>query len=270
MVSAPAIAPVPPRPRRGLRCAEVSLLTWNVNQWPSLLSGRSNGRRLARVRAALAGFDVVCLQECWSAMAREIRHAFPQHYVDGGRSAFGFGSGLVTLSRFPIEGGTFRSYESAAAPDAWAAKGVVVVRLEVPGFGPLHVVNTHLQAWRGGGIRVQQIRELERFVRSHSAGVPTLLAGDLNAPPGSPELDLLRQALGYRDVLAERPLETVSPDGGRRFTGAEGRIDHLLMLPAGTEAAVRETGTVDEVPEGGSPASDHTGLFARVLLERWA
>lgn len=269
MESAPSLAQPRPQATSAARCCEVSLLTWNVNQWPSLLSARTNRRRLAQVRAALGAFDVVCLQECWSSMAREIRHALPGHYVDGGRSAFGFGSGLVTLSRFPVEGGHFHRYERAAAPDAWAAKGLVVVRLLVPGFGPLHVVNTHLQAWRAGGIRVQQVRELERFVRSHSSGVPTLLAGDLNAGPGSPEMDLLQRALGYRDALAVRPLTDAAPTGGRRFTGDEGRIDHLLMLPADAEAEVLETGTVDEGPEGGAPASDHTGLFARIRLERW-
>ncbi len=269
MVSAPSVAVPPPGAPLAPRRAELSLLTWNVNQWPLPWAASRDRRRLARVRAALEGFDVVCLQECWSTLAREIRHELPQHYVDRGRSALGFGSGLVTLSRFPVVGGAYRRYTRAAAPDAWAAKGMVVVRLDVPGFGALHVVNTHLQAWRARGVRVGQIRELERFVREHSAGVPTLLAGDLNATPGSPELDRLHGALGFRDALAERPLPTRRPTGGQRFTGADGRIDHLLVLPADADAAVLRTGAVDEGPDGGVPASDHTGLFVRLRLERW-
>ncbi len=246
------------------RLAELSLLTWNVNQWPSLLGRGRDRARLDRVQAALGPFDVVCLQECWSRSSLAIRDAFPHHYRDDGRSVFGFGSGLLTLSRFPILDGHYRRFENTAAPDGWAAKGVTLVRLWVPGFGPVQVVNTHLQAWRAEGVRIAQIRELAGFVAAHAAGLPTLLAGDLNAPPGSEELVRLREALGLRDLLDERPLPEEGVPG-HRFGGGAGRIDHIALLEGGAGVRVLASGAVTGVGE--RPASDHAGLHACVRLE---
>ncbi len=271
MVSAQPAAAARSVPRTERRTAAFSVLTWNIDQWPTLFSARRNRHRLDQVRGAIGPFDVVCLQECWSSAAREIRRAFPEYYVDDGRSVFGFGSGLLTLSRFPVLDGYYHRYEHAAFPDSWAAKGMTLVRLWVPGFGPLQVVNTHLQAWRADGVRIEQIRELAAFIGTHAGGLPTLLAGDLNAAPGSDEMECLRRIVDLRDLLAERPLAPPSAleagTGRHRFDGADERIDHLQILEGRASAEVLETGSLDEPGEG--PASDHTGLFVRLRLERW-
>lgn len=243
---------------------DLSLLTWNINQWPNPLTVARDRRRLQQVREAIADFDVVCIQECWSATAQEIRDALPHHYLDGARSRFGLGSGLLTLSRHPLRQRGHDRYRSAAVPDSLAAKGMTYVQLDLPGFGEVIVVNTHLQARRFPGVRARQMDELGRFVRDRTAGTPTVLAGDLNARIQSEEFTRLRDALDFRDAFEERPV--ADPDPARtRFGAGARRIDHVLLLKD-TNATVE---VADSGALGGSDdASDHRGLHVRLRLTR--
>jgi len=251
---------------------ELSLLTWNINQWPTALSGHRNRRRLDIVRRFVRDFDIVCLQEAWSATSQELCWEHRYHYLDDGRSAFGFGSGLLTLSRFPVVSSRFVRYAAAAIPDSMASKGISLATLRVPGQGVVHVINTHLQARFWPGVRKRQMRELDRFVEQRCADTTTLLAGDLNARRDSDEFQLLHDALRFRDAIEEKPptrVPTDGPRGRKRFTGAPDRIDHLLMLPRGdTSMEVLETGIIEDEIPGEITASDHRGLFVRIRLGR--
>ncbi len=245
---------------------ELSLLTWNIDQWPRGVPPLHKERRLAQVRAALDRFDVVCLQECWSERALGLRDALPHHHADDLRSRFDYGSGLLTLSRFPVRRTAQERFRHAAFPDSMAAKGMILTTVEVPGFGPLDVVNTHLQARHQSQVRRRQARQLAAFVHEHRNGAPLVLAGDLNARRDSTELRQLTASLEPRDVLQERPLRAGADDTAPRFHGGEERIDHLLLLADETRVEVLETGVVGAEPAAGILASDHHGLYTRLHL----
>jgi len=241
---------------------DLSLLTWNIDQWPNPLTARRDRQRLQQVREAIDEFDVVCLQECWSASAQAIRDALPHHYLDGARSRFGFGSGLLTLSRHPLRRRGHDRFRHAAPPDSMAAKGMTFVQLDLAGFGALIVVNAHLQARRFPRVRAQQMAELGRFVRERAPAAPTVLAGDLNATRTSGEFARLQDALDFREAFEERPV--AAPDPSRfRFGGGAQRLDHVLLQ--------EESSAVMKVVESGAldhPASDHQGLYVRLRLTR--
>lgn len=259
-----------PRPEP-TRTAELSLLTWNINQWPLFWSARRDRQRLDLVRGSIRGFDLVCLQEAWSSTAQQIRSAFPDHILGQDRSLLGFGDGLLTLSRYPVTDRRFARYLHARIPDALAAKGISLARVAVPGFGEINVVNTHLQAWRGDGIRGCQIQELGQFVREFAGDGTTLLVGDLNACRGSEEYRLLQRELAFVDALVERPLPAAVPvedpvKDARHSIRSTECIDHLLLLPGvGATVEVLESGTVQD-EDGNGGASDHRGLFVRLHL----
>lgn len=98
--------------------------------------------------------DVVLLQEVWvSSDAARLMSAARKggllhsvHFCSGA-----FGSGLITLSRFPVLAARLHIYSSKGDPcavfsgDFFASKGVGWCRLAVPGVkDPVHVFNTHL------------------------------------------------------------------------------------------------------------------------------
>ena len=245
---------------------ELTILTWNINQWPVVGRRRRCRRGLARVRPMIRAFDVVCLQECWSGRSQALRGAFPHHHLDGERAFTGFGTGLLTLSKHPVVEVRSRRYRERRFPDSLAAKGVSLARVRVPDFGEIDIVNTHLQRWMGRTVRRAQVLELERFIRKTSKNTVAILAGDLNLGRRAWGYRHLLGSLPVRDLLRESPVR-VSLENGVRFSGADDRIDHLFLLLWGdADVELLETGYVRQPAEEGRYPSDHHGLYARIQL----
>ena len=243
---------------------------------------RAIGERLAELPA-----DVVALQEVWTAEARGIlldgarRAGFP--HVWHQRATLG-GSGMLLLSRFPIESARFERFclpwvpPRIDHPDYYGGKGVVTARLATPD-GALAVVATHLHARYRSDVshqyrayRVGQIIELAAALRS--LDVPTVLLGDFNFSDSDPEHRILSTLARVRDSAAEigQPVPTVHRENAYRGArGAEKRIDYVFVRDgsrSGLEA--REVRRVfdDAIEIDGRPAShsDHAGLMAELAL----
>ena len=93
---------------------------------------------------------------------------------------------------------------------------------------PVRVVDVHLGAGVGHDERVRQAR----LLLDHARGV-SIIAGDLNAQPGSDELELFAQS-GWTDADARiRALDAVGPSTnwppGPRTTAPTQRLDYLLV-----------------------------------------
>jgi endonuclease/exonuclease/phosphatase family metal-dependent hydrolase len=103
------------------------------------------------------------------------------------------------------------------------ARSVLTVVVELPDGSPLAVVVTHLSdVDRQGDTRLPQAQAVAAIVaRLRERGIPALIAGDLNAQPGDPELQ----------VLEDLELARALPPGLRTFPDAVPRlqIDHVLV-----------------------------------------
>ncbi|GFR41930.1 hypothetical protein Agub_g2723, partial [Astrephomene gubernaculifera] len=140
--------------------ATLQVLTLNV--WGLWLVSKKRYNRILHLAEFLANdapqkhnLDVVLLQEVWVdhdaqiliSAARVGGLPYAVHFRSGV-----FGSGLLTLSRYPIIDTMFHQYSCAGDPlalscgDFLAAKGVGWVRLRGPGGRLVDVFNTHLHA----------------------------------------------------------------------------------------------------------------------------
>ena len=240
----------------------VRLVTFNVHHGVGL-DGRHDLDRLTRLLAATDA-DVVCLQEVdrrfgarsehadqaaelAGALDRELVFAPSLQADDGGE----YGNAL--LSRLPVLDGRVHRLPGSGEPRT-ALRAV----LRVPG-GALTVVATHL-ANRSRADRAAQASALAEL-----AGADGVVAGDLNAGPGSPELAALRARL--TDAW------TTAPDRGdqsRRLSLHRGggcthpvrrprvRIDQVWVPRGVTVTAAR---VLD-----GSAVSDHHPLQVDLLV----
>ena len=108
-------------------------------------------------------------------------------------------------------------------------RSALTVVVELPDGSPLGVVVTHLSnVDRQGDTRLPQAQSLAAIVaRLRERGISAVVAGDLNARPGDPELD----------VLGDLGLLSALPEGRMTFPDVAARvqIDHVL-LPPGWEA----------------------------------
>jgi endonuclease/exonuclease/phosphatase family metal-dependent hydrolase len=243
-------------------------------------------RAIASRLAELAP-EVVALQEVWTGEARAIlldgaRRAGLDHAWHP-RAAIG-GSGMLLLSRHPIESARFERFclpwvpPRVDHPDYYGGKGVLTARLATPD-GPVAVVATHLHAPYRSDVphqyrayRVGQIVELAAALRG--LDVPAVVLGDFNFRDTDPEYRILSALAGVRDAAAEigQPVPTVHR--GNAYRGAhatEKRIDYVFLRDGGGRGleprAVRRV--FDDAWEiDGRPASysDHAGLLADLVL----
>jgi endonuclease/exonuclease/phosphatase family metal-dependent hydrolase len=257
-----------------------------LNVWglPEPFSERL-GKRMKAIGARLAALDldIMAFQEVWTPEARRKlkragRRAGLVHTWN--RSASLGGSGLVVLSRFPIERKRFERFSLRGLPervdhaDYYGGKGFVRIRFQTPG-GLLTLINTHLHARYGGEVahgyrahRAGQVVELG--MASHHTRDPIIALGDFNFSESQPEYSVLRGLTRLRDVAADlgRREPTVPPDNAYREGHRRGRRIDYVFARDGSERGlrpVRVERVFDEPLElGGSPASysNHAGVLA--------
>jgi endonuclease/exonuclease/phosphatase family metal-dependent hydrolase len=132
-------------------------------------------------------------------------------------------------------------------------RSALTVVVELADGSPLAVVVTHLSdVDLRGDTRLPQAQAVAAIVaRLQERGIPTLVAGDLNARPEDPELGVLEDLGLVRSLPASR---ATFPD-----TAARVQIDHVLAPPG---LVVEQARTLT------TGLSDHR--FVTVVLRREA
>jgi len=234
-------------------------------------------RRTGLINAELRRIapDVVALQEVRSHQLAELvagtgLHPTRQEDLLGapppGMERFG---GTVVATRWPHHVVEVREHRPAGQGDVhWWTLAVVVA---VPALGELlFVVPTTPWQPAAEPARVRQAREVAEIDARHRTGLPTVVAGDLNAGPDAASLRVLTGRHRFRDAWAEAgagPGWTWSVDNplaaaeiarvlGRSAHRA--RIDHVLVGPG---ARVRAAHLVGDRPVEGVWLSDHAGVL---------
>ena len=305
-----------PPPESG-RPFQISILTYNVHglPWP-IAEGRGEalraiGRELASMRQAGRQPDVVLIQEGFRGEVSELakvsgyrywargpeRDEQPPALASGQASAYpavryplageGWGkftgSGLHVLSDLPIVAVRGEAYRACAGFDCLANKGVMLVRVALPGAGgEVDIVNTHLNA-RGASrtppartlaAHNQQTDQLVAFIkREHRADIPLLVGGDFNVRNAPARYDYDAQSRPYKVVsefcagVDAGCAGQAAAAGGRPWL----RSQDLQAFSAGGGLDVRPVGvaTVFDAAKGERALSDHAGYLVRYQLN-WA
>lgn len=266
--------PSPPlgRPVRPMRTMQFDFLTYNTWGKPGLL-GTKERQRFERLPAALAPYDVVTLQEAFTKHTRGLLPGFPFSHWETSQGFRLMNGGLAVLSRFEILETDFLAFESCTHFDCFALKGVLFNRLNVPGIGPVDLYNTHYQAEeddKAARIRLDNNRTLADMVQRHDSGHPTLIAGDFNMTPDSPEYKDLMLRLPmrdlFRDLNPQAPGFSYDPKVNPNVPDSEmpQRLDYVFALGDRIRALAAElalSGPVD-----GYTLSDHLGVHIRVEI----
>jgi endonuclease/exonuclease/phosphatase family metal-dependent hydrolase len=156
--------------------------------------------------------------------------------------------GVAVLSRWPLRRTHNDALPSLADREPRTA---LTVEVDAGERGPLiEFTCTHLDQTRDPENRLAQARYLNsRLVRED--GQATILAGDMNARPDTPVMDVLQERWTNPPAADPSP---ISPSGRPRL-----RVDYVLIRPAARWRVV-ESSIVNE-----AVASDHRPLL--VVLE---
>jgi endonuclease/exonuclease/phosphatase family metal-dependent hydrolase len=256
------------------------VVTYNIWGLPSPLL--RHGERFEDLPEAINALDadVVLVQEAFTSKAQALTHLskFP-YFAWGPKARFlHFSSGLLILSRYPIDETARITYSRCGGFDCFANKGALYARIQVPGAGPVSVFNTHLNANGYEAARVSQAAHLLRFVQAYARGLPTVVGGDFNGDGQSLFQKAWRktgQALFLRDAHADYvdAHPAVSASVREAFTAdpvhnpflghdeTRRRLDHLYMM----QGKALDYGLLFDGVHG-EVLSDHFGVRATLDL----
>jgi endonuclease/exonuclease/phosphatase family metal-dependent hydrolase len=231
------------------------VLTYNIHHGEGT-DGRFDLSRLAGVVTSVKA-DLVALQEVDQGTERasgvseltELARLTDLHPAFGRAMDYLGGQyGVAVLSRWPLLRAHNDPLPSLADREPRTA---LTVEVDAGEGGPLiEFTCTHLDQMRDPENRLAQARTLNtRLV--HEDGRATILAGDMNARPGTEVMALFDQR--WTDPPAADPSPT-APSGRPRL-----RVDYVLVRPAASWRVI-ESRIIDE-----PVASDHRPLL--VVLE---
>eukprot|EP00033_Pygsuia_biforma_P004631 GCRY01005074.1.p1 GENE.GCRY01005074.1~~GCRY01005074.1.p1 ORF type:complete len:679 (+),score=107.74 GCRY01005074.1:230-2266(+) len=158
---------------------QIRLLCYNIFIRPPFIKNNEDdykSERLNQFLQRIDEFDVICLQEMFSAFSWRKANFIAQaqavgfkYYISNPSGLLSDG-GLLILSRYPIVDFSWLSFSASASADSIAQKGALHAKILV-GNSFVHVFNTHLQSdYIGGNLnktrlaRASQIKELRHFV----------------------------------------------------------------------------------------------------------
>lgn len=240
---------------------ELTLVTLNLwhdkGEWP---------KREKLIVAALRELhpDVIALQEVFQHeglpnQARTLAEALGYEYVfasvDPPGKAQRFGNAI--LSRHPI---LARDWKALEPLDDF--RTIVRVRIAIDGR-EINVYDTHLH-WtdQGGAIRAEQVGDVLRYIAATDGGLPSVLAGDLNASMDAPELQPLLAP--FLDAYAAMHPDMAPGDRAHSTLDLEQypprHIDQVL-LQRGAFVPTQAKVILDRPDAAGTWASDHYGVL---------
>ncbi|MFA7597310.1 MAG: endonuclease/exonuclease/phosphatase family protein [Novosphingobium sp.] len=301
--------------RNAVASADLSVLTYNVKglPWPAAWDRPSALRqissRLALMRQERTHPRVIVLQEAFTDEAKALGDAagYPYQVLgpylrQGGEAPAAPGqaasrerrwylgetqgtpldSGLMILSDYPVVSVTRESFPdgNCAGFDCLAAKGVLLVRLELPQGGQVEVLTTHFNS-RGASKAPRkdsqaayesQARFLAAFVRRHhDPRLPLVIAGDFNMGQRPQRIatlfgeleSLSRNGGGVREALRAR-LDSGDPEllGSEDAATIHRRARDMQFMLDGYRGGIHAVAS--HIPFGtepdGSTLSDHLGF----------
>jgi endonuclease/exonuclease/phosphatase family metal-dependent hydrolase len=287
--------------------APVRLFFYNTHLLPGIAQTIAGHRgqdeyRTAAIAAKLHRYDLIGLCEVFeSDRRREIiriaqqdsRNAFRAIEQPKPWGRHFIGSGLLMLSRYPIEGEPhFITYRHASRivtngwkADGFAAKGAIHARLRLREYPAAYAdcFLTHLESVSAKA-RAEQVKELAGFIAEHaSLDRPAILMGDLNvaadfpASGGAPDSEYLRLAnsltYGAQRLVDLWPIFHAGRGGTSDALAQEDcrRIDYVFISPPQLTGptveplSIRVEPFLDEKVKQGS-LSDHAALECNFAL----
>ncbi len=183
----------------------LKVMTYNIHGLPGLKHNKARmlyiGQKLSEMRLSSQGPDLVLIQEAFSPYSRLLveKSGYP-YVIWGPQNSFSdllvrsqlVGSGLVILSRYPIEKINEMSFssDSCVGWDCYIKKSVMMIKVSPQGWGhSIQILNTHMNSNKGSGAsqalvdraKYLQIQELEKFLNQNPTEDPIIFAGDFNS-----------------------------------------------------------------------------------------
>ncbi|KAK9491066.1 Endonuclease/exonuclease/phosphatase [Lipomyces doorenjongii] len=288
----------------GLEFRMLTLNCWGLKYVSKL---REQRMRFIANELGTSDADIIALQECWVATDYEYlrqrthkQYPYAKYFYSGILA----GSGLVILSRFPIESISMAPYTINGRPSAffrgdwYVGKGIASAIIRHPSGIAIEVFNTHMHAPYGPGDasyvchRTSQAWQLARQIRAAvERGHLAIAVGDFNSRPDSLTYALLTKRAGLQDswttvhgtstehilpasLSPEKQITTLGVTcdsllntwrADRDISEAK-RLDYCFHAPHLSTVDSVDVTFIDKVPGLNVSASDHFGVSVTLRI----
>lgn len=269
--------------QRPVAAQQLKVLSWNVQLLPRSFSVFSKAlRKKQAVRTPWiiehcqqADYDVIVFQEVFDKpLSKQLQAALFANYPyqvqplkQAGRLT---SSGILMVSKWPIQKVGAVVYPKGAHEDAWAAKGCTVVELQ-QGENSVYIAGTHLQAGSSKAaknqrtIQYQAIKNLLETTTNDSLAV--VLAGDLNTRKSD---TLVYSKMLNTLVLQDQPLDeerpyTIDLNNTWNKGGRNQQLDYILLRPQQSKLQLQQQKLLrvqKKWKEQPMDLADHYGVIA--------
>jgi endonuclease/exonuclease/phosphatase family metal-dependent hydrolase len=267
-----------------LAAQPLKVLSWNVQLLPrsfSLFSKALRKKQAVRTpwiieHCQQADYDIIVFQEVFDQpLSKQLKAALLDRYpyqVDPLKQAGRLtSSGILIVSKWPIQKVGAVVYPKGAHEDAWAAKGCTVVKLQQK-EKEVYIAGTHLQAGRSNAaksqraIQYQAIKTLLDTVTNDS--LPIVLAGDLNTRKSETALySKMLKILNMQDqpLDEERPYTIDRNNTWNKKGGSNQQLDYILLRPQQSKLQLQQQKLLrlqNKWKEQPMDLADHYGVIA--------
>lgn len=228
---------------------QLKILSWNIQLLPRSFSVFSKAlRKKQKLRTPWViehcqqgDYDVIVFQEVFDKplakkLQKELLATYPYQVKPLQKAGRLTSSGILIISKWPLQQVGTVVYPKGAHEDAWAAKGCTLVQLK-QGKNSLYIAGTHLQAGHSEAAkaaRTIQYKAIKTLLEEcTNDSLPIVLAGDLNTPK--------KDKKAYPEMLStlemqDEPLDEIRPytiDNQNTWNlGSKNKqLDYILLQP---------------------------------------
>jgi len=172
-----------------------------------------NPKRIAYIEDVInhSGADIVGIQESFNEhITYRLRHLsnYPYSIQGPGRLIYQFQkSGLLILSKYPIEKRYIHRFKACADLSCFEPKGTVMAAITLPSGTKLNVFNSHFASGSVDPTRVKQAQELLNMIEKYSSDTLAISVGDYNSHTNSTPIQKMQTQMvdSYMTYVEQHP-----------------------------------------------------------------
>ncbi|MCF2492963.1 endonuclease [Dyadobacter chenhuakuii] len=260
---------------------QFSAISYNIAGLPAIISSAKTPRAssIEAIGKKLQAFDIVHVQEDFNYHTQLYDGDDVHNYRTETKGPVPFGDGLNTLSKFPLSNVVRVNWDDCTGADCLTPKGFSYTRIQVALNVFIDFYNVHSNAYNtqpAATARRENIKQLSKFIREHSAGNAVVLMGDLNGRYGFfyDNIQILTKENGLQDAWINHKNSGKMPDASKviplanilNLSDSSETIDKIFFRSSETldlQATSYSFLNNDFNNEKGLPLSDHHPVSAR-------
>jgi phospholipase C len=260
----------------------IAIVTWNIYMRPRMVMHDDQIERAKEIVNAVLNdtMDIIVFEEIFDRKARNIiakgLHSVYPYSVGPGKGGFlKLSSGVMILSKYPIEGSSIVYFNTCKKADCLARKAVVCTSIRLNDQKKINLLGTHLQAIEGEDYRKIRSRQIDIMRKTAEANqqkqIPIIYAGDFNISTSDTLFQKLISSFDTEQsvLISTRKYSSDIDNNYKQGDTGESLIDHIFLSKNNSQSSIEQYEVVRKtysVSDKKKDLSDHYLVKAKLIF----